>query len=39
MINLLRVQFERQRSAFFPSVGEYAHVFGMNGDRLKRAKS
>jgi aspartate carbamoyltransferase catalytic subunit len=38
VINLLRVQFERQRSAFFPSVGEYAHVFGMNGDRLKRAK-
>jgi aspartate carbamoyltransferase catalytic subunit len=39
VINLLRVQFERQRSAFFPSVGEYAHVFGMNGERLKRAKS
>jgi len=38
VINLLRVQFERQRSAFFPSVGEYAHVFGMNGDRLRRAK-
>ncbi|MCU0702872.1 MAG: aspartate carbamoyltransferase catalytic subunit [Fimbriiglobus sp.] len=37
VINLLRVQFERQRSAFFPSVGEYAHVFGMNGDRLRRA--
>jgi aspartate carbamoyltransferase catalytic subunit len=39
VINLLRVQFERQRSAFFPSVGEYAHVFGMNGDRLTRAKN
>ena len=38
VINLLRVQFERQRSAFFPSVGEYAHVFGMNGRRLRRAK-
>jgi aspartate carbamoyltransferase catalytic subunit len=38
VINLLRVQFERQRSAFFPSVGEYAHVFGMNGERLKRAR-
>jgi aspartate carbamoyltransferase catalytic subunit len=38
VINLLRVQFERQRSAFFPSVGEYAHLFGMNGDRLRRAK-
>jgi aspartate carbamoyltransferase catalytic subunit len=38
VVNLLRVQFERQRSAFFPSVREYAQLFGMNGDRLKRAK-
>ncbi|SFI15417.1 aspartate carbamoyltransferase catalytic subunit [Planctomicrobium piriforme] len=37
-INLLRVQFERQRGAFFPSIAEYAHLFGMNGDRLRRAK-
>ncbi|WP_166821098.1 aspartate carbamoyltransferase catalytic subunit [Thalassoroseus pseudoceratinae] len=37
-INLLRVQFERQRGAFFPSIREYAHLFGMNGDRLRRAK-
>ena len=39
VINLLRVQFERQRGAFFPSVGEYAHLFGMTGRRLKKAKS
>ena len=38
-INLLRIQFERQRSAFFPSIREYAHFFGMNGDRIRRAKS
>ena len=38
VLNLLRVQFERQRGAYFPSVGEYAHVFGMNGDRLRAAK-
>ena len=37
-VNLLRVQFERQRGAFFPSIAEYAHLFGMNGDRIKRAK-
>jgi aspartate carbamoyltransferase catalytic subunit len=37
-INLLRVQFERQRGAFFPSISEYAHLYGMNGDRLRRAK-
>jgi aspartate carbamoyltransferase catalytic subunit len=38
VINLLRVQFERQRGAFFPSIAEYAHLFGMNRDRLRRAK-
>jgi aspartate carbamoyltransferase catalytic subunit len=37
-VNLLRVQFERQRGAFFPSIREYAHLFGMNRARLKRAK-
>jgi aspartate carbamoyltransferase catalytic subunit len=37
-INMLRVQFERQRGAFFPSIAEYAHLFGMNGDRLRRAR-
>jgi aspartate carbamoyltransferase catalytic subunit len=38
VINLLRVQFERQRSSFFPSVSEYAHLFGMTGERMSRAK-
>ena len=38
-INLLRVQFERQRGAYFPSVREYANQYGMNGMRMKRAKS
>ena len=38
-INLLRIQFERQRSAFFPSIREYAHFFGMTSDRIRRAKS
>lgn len=37
-VNLLRVQFERQRGAFFPSIREYAHLFGMNRQRLERAK-
>jgi aspartate carbamoyltransferase catalytic subunit len=37
-LNLLRVQFERQRGAFFPSIAEYAHLFGMNRDRVRRAK-
>ncbi|MFO0807910.1 MAG: aspartate carbamoyltransferase catalytic subunit [Gemmataceae bacterium] len=38
VLNLLRVQFERQRTGLFPSVGEYARLFGMDGPRLKRAK-
>jgi aspartate carbamoyltransferase catalytic subunit len=37
-VNLLRVQFERQRGAFFPSIPEYAHLFGMNQDRIRRAR-
>ena len=37
VVNMLRVQFERQRTGLFPSVGEYAHLFGLNGDRLRRA--
>lgn len=38
VINLLRVQLERQRSGQFPSIGEYARLFGMNGERLARCK-
>ena len=30
VVNLLRIQHERQRSGFFPSVGEYSKVFGLN---------
>jgi aspartate carbamoyltransferase catalytic subunit len=37
-LNLLRVQFERQRGAFFPSISEYAHLYGMNRERLQRAR-
>jgi aspartate carbamoyltransferase catalytic subunit len=38
VINMLRIQFERQRSGLFPSIHEYARLFGMNSDRLRRAK-
>lgn len=38
VINMLRIQFERQRSGLFPSIHEYAHLFGMDGNRLRRAK-
>jgi aspartate carbamoyltransferase catalytic subunit len=38
VINMLRIQHERQRSGLFPSIHEYAHLFGMNQERIKRAK-
>lgn len=38
VINLLRIQFERQRSGLFPSIHEYAALFGMNSIRLAACK-
>jgi aspartate carbamoyltransferase catalytic subunit len=38
VLNLLRIQFERQNTRPFPSVREYAHHYAMTKERLKRAK-
>jgi len=38
VLNLLRIQFERQNTRPFPSVREYAHLYAMTSERLKRAK-
>src|SRR5262245_60683081 len=38
IINLLRIQHERQRKSMFPSLGEYASLFGLNKERLARTK-
>ena len=38
VINVLRIQFERQRNGLFPSIHEYARLFGMDTERLQRAK-
>lgn len=38
VVNLLRIQFERQQTRPFPSVREYAHLYAMNATRLRRAK-
>ncbi len=38
VINLLRIQLERQRQNLFPSIREYSRLFGINGERMKRAK-
>lgn len=39
VLNLLRIQFERQFTRPFPSVREYALLFAMNRERMARAKS
>ena len=38
VLNLLRIQFERQSTRPFPSVREYALLYAMNRERLARAK-
>lgn len=38
IINLLRIQHERQRKTMFPSLGEYTSLFGLTKARLARAK-
>lgn len=38
VLNLLRIQFERQTARPFPSVHEYAHLYAMNAERMKHAK-
>src|SRR5438552_2434866 len=39
IINLLRIQHERQRKSMFPSLGEYASLYGLNKARLAKTKS
>jgi aspartate carbamoyltransferase catalytic subunit len=39
VLNLLRIQFERQSTRPFPSVREYALLYAMNRERLAKAKS
>jgi len=38
VFNLLRIQFERQVIRPFPSIREYAYLYGMNGNRLAKTK-
>ncbi len=35
-VNTLRIQFERMKSAAFPSVREYTSLFGLTSERVKR---
>ncbi len=38
VLNFLRIQFERQASSRFPSVREYARLYGMTSERAARMK-
>jgi aspartate carbamoyltransferase catalytic subunit len=38
VINILRIQKERMDGNFFPSLGEYTRLYGMNMERLNRTK-
>ena len=38
VINLLRIQHERQRKTMFPSISEYATLFGLTKARFDRTK-
>ncbi|NLG84604.1 MAG: aspartate carbamoyltransferase catalytic subunit [Firmicutes bacterium] len=35
-VNVLRLQLERQKKGLFPSVREYARLYGMNAERARR---
>ena len=39
IINLLRIQHERQRKTMFPSIGEYANLYGLTKARFAKTKS
>ena len=38
VVNLLRIQHERQRASYFPSISEYASIFGLNKETVKYLK-
>lgn len=38
VLNLLRIQFERQATRPFPSVREYALLYAMNSERMRKSK-
>lgn len=38
VVNLLRIQHERQRKTMFPGISEYAGLFGLNPKRLELTK-
>ena len=39
VVNVLRIQLERQERGLFPTLREYSELFGINAQRLKQAAS
>jgi aspartate carbamoyltransferase catalytic subunit len=39
VVNILRIQLERQRGFLYPSLREYARVYGVTQERLRRARA
>ncbi len=39
VVNLLRIQHERQRKEYFPSLGEYTALFGLTKPRAEKLKA
>lgn len=38
VVNILRIQLERQQRGYFPTLKEYSKLFGVNMERLSKAK-
>lgn len=38
VVNILRIQLERQNKAYFPTLKEYSKLFGINSRRLEKAR-
>lgn len=38
VVNIMRIQLERQTKAYFPTLREYSKLFGINSERLAKAK-
>ncbi len=38
VVNMLRIQFERQQEALLPSIREYSRLFGLSSERMSRTK-
>ncbi len=39
VVNVLRIQFERQQKGLFPSVAEYSRLYGLTQERVQKGKN